>query len=183
MNKKILLFLGIVLVSFVAVAVKMKIKDEGFFCHGSKCLDIKDEKVVCTADAKQCPDGSFVGREGKDCQFKECPVLNADKSNLIKVFNVKSGDKISSPLLVKGEARGYWFFEASFPVELRDSNNNLIKQFVAEAKDEWMTEEFVPFEFVLNALNFKGNAFLVLKKSNPSDLKENDDQLKISVSF
>jgi len=31
------------------------------------------EPVVCTMDAKQCPDGSFVGRVGPDCQFAACP--------------------------------------------------------------------------------------------------------------
>jgi hypothetical protein len=29
--------------------------------------------TVCTADAKQCPDGSYVGRTGSDCQFQACP--------------------------------------------------------------------------------------------------------------
>tara|TARA_B100000508_G_scaffold23261_1_gene16271 strand:- start:4763 stop:5404 length:642 start_codon:yes stop_codon:yes gene_type:complete len=33
-----------------------------------------DEPVACTADAKMCPDGSFVGRVGPDCQFEACPV-------------------------------------------------------------------------------------------------------------
>ena len=28
---------------------------------------------ICTQEAKQCPDGSWVGRTGPDCQF-ECPV-------------------------------------------------------------------------------------------------------------
>lgn len=28
---------------------------------------------VCTADAKMCPDGSFVGRTGPRCQFAACP--------------------------------------------------------------------------------------------------------------
>jgi len=31
------------------------------------------EPVICTADAKLCPDGSYVGREGPNCEFKECP--------------------------------------------------------------------------------------------------------------
>ena len=30
-------------------------------------------EVACTADAKQCPDGSFVGRTGPDCSFAPCP--------------------------------------------------------------------------------------------------------------
>jgi len=29
--------------------------------------------IVCTMDAKICPDGSGVGRVGPDCQFAKCP--------------------------------------------------------------------------------------------------------------
>jgi hypothetical protein len=29
--------------------------------------------VACTMDAKMCPDGSFVGRVGPDCEFAACP--------------------------------------------------------------------------------------------------------------
>jgi hypothetical protein len=32
------------------------------------------EPVVCTMDAKVCPDGSTVGRVGPNCEFAECPV-------------------------------------------------------------------------------------------------------------
>lgn len=32
-----------------------------------------DEPVACTMDAKECPDGSYVGRIAPDCEFKECP--------------------------------------------------------------------------------------------------------------
>jgi hypothetical protein len=31
------------------------------------------EVVYCTADAKQCPDGSWVGRAGPKCEFTPCP--------------------------------------------------------------------------------------------------------------
>lgn len=30
-------------------------------------------QTVCTADAKQCPDGSYVGRIGPNCEFANCP--------------------------------------------------------------------------------------------------------------
>lgn len=33
-----------------------------------------NDKVVCTMDAKQCPDGSYVGRIAPDCKFAECTV-------------------------------------------------------------------------------------------------------------
>jgi hypothetical protein len=29
--------------------------------------------VACTEEAKQCPDGSYVGRTGPKCEFSECP--------------------------------------------------------------------------------------------------------------
>jgi hypothetical protein len=32
-----------------------------------------DEPVACTMDAKVCPDGSAVGREGPNCEFAPCP--------------------------------------------------------------------------------------------------------------
>lgn len=31
------------------------------------------EVVACTMDAKQCPDGSYVGRTGPQCEFAPCP--------------------------------------------------------------------------------------------------------------
>lgn len=34
-----------------------------------------DEPVACTMDAKICPDGTAVGREGPDCEFAQCPAV------------------------------------------------------------------------------------------------------------
>lgn len=35
--------------------------------------ETQPETVACTMDAKQCPDGSYVGRIGPDCEFATCP--------------------------------------------------------------------------------------------------------------
>lgn len=32
-----------------------------------------DDDIACTMDAKQCPDGSFVGRVAPSCEFAPCP--------------------------------------------------------------------------------------------------------------
>ena len=32
----------------------------------------KNEPVFCTMEAKLCPDGSYVGREGPKCEFAKC---------------------------------------------------------------------------------------------------------------
>lgn len=45
------------------------------------CTEITDDvtdEVVCTEDAKECSDGSYVSRSGPDCEFEQCPI---DKSN------------------------------------------------------------------------------------------------------
>lgn len=41
-----------------------------------------DSNVVCTMDAKQCPDGSYVGRDGPKCEFKKCPVISAPTTSI-----------------------------------------------------------------------------------------------------
>lgn len=33
----------------------------------------ENEPIACTADAKLCPDGSYVGRTGPNCEFTPCP--------------------------------------------------------------------------------------------------------------
>jgi hypothetical protein len=81
-------------------------------------------------------------------------------------------------------ARGYWFFEASFPIELLDADKNKIAGGIAEAKSDWMTENFVPFEAKLEFQKpVSKNGFLILKKDNPSGMMEKEDQLIVPVKF
>lgn len=36
-------------------------------------IDIDGESVACTLEAKLCSDGSYVGRQGPNCEFAPCP--------------------------------------------------------------------------------------------------------------
>src|SRR3569623_2033710 len=65
--------------------------------------------------------------------------------DLISVSAPRPGEHITSPLFVTGIARGTWFFEASFPAELKDAQGNTIAQGAGQAQGDWMTEDFVPF--------------------------------------
>lgn len=110
--------------------------------------------------------------------------------NDITVNNLsEENNVISSPLTVTGEARGWWFFEASFPVVLTDWDGLIIAEGYATAGSEWMTTELVPFTFTLNFTTPPGNGSeinrgtLILKRDNPSDLPENDAALEIPVVF
>jgi len=110
----------------------------------------------------------------------------SEKADLIRVEIPRPNAIISSPLVVKGRARGFWFFEASFPIRLYDANgvNIPLNPPYIMATTDWMTEEFVPF---LAELEFQNPAtetgVLVLEKDNPSGLPEQADELRIPVRF
>ena len=42
-------------------------------CSQTSYPDTPPPSVACTEEAKQCPDGSFVGRSGPHCEFI-CPL-------------------------------------------------------------------------------------------------------------
>ena len=84
---------------------------------------------------------------------------------------------------VRGKARGYWFFEASFPVVVYDAAGEELAVGLANPEPpgtEWMTTEFIDFKADLVVpQTYIGPAVLVLKKDNPSGEPERD----ASVSF
>ena len=114
--------------------------------------------------------------------FRQEAPPQEDKSNLIRVYNPKLNQEVSSPLTITGEARGTWYFEATFPVKLLDRNGNILVQSFAQAQGEWMTEDFVPFTAQITfSVSETQNGTLVLEKDNPSGLPENADELRIPV--
>jgi hypothetical protein len=105
-------------------------------------------------------------------------------TELIVVDSLRPGEYVSSPVTVTGRARGYWFFEADFPVHLLDENKNEITVAVASAEGEWMTEDFVPFTVTLEFDEPKSETgYIRLEKDNPSGLPEHDDYQLFPVSF
>lgn len=80
-----------------------------------------EDQTVCTMDAKQCPDGSYVGRVGPRCEFAlcpsgalceggACPTVNA---SVVSFLSPKAGD--------------VWIIGGQYPVEL--SQNRLVEGF------------------------------------------------------
>ena len=100
--------------------------------------------------------------------------LNAS-SDLIKVEVPHPGAVTGKEFSVIGKARGTWFFEASFPIELLDKDGKRLAIAIAQAQEEWMTENFVPFKADIKVIkNYIGSATLILHKDNPSGLPEHD---------
>lgn len=139
------------------------------------------EPVFCTQEAKLCPDGSYVSRTGPNCEFTSCP----SASDAIIISSPAPEEYITSPLIITGSARGYWFFEASFPVILTDWDGLIIAEGIATAARDWMTENYVPFRAELNFTKpaYGERGTLILKKDNPSGLPEHDAAMEIPVRF
>lgn len=158
------------------------------------------EEVFCTADAMQCPDGSYVGRTGPNCEFvcPPAPEVPADeqahidsKADLIRVTSPLPQSTIDSPLKITGQARGNWFFEASAPVSLVNWDGLIIAQGIITAQGEWMTTDFVPFTGELTFTSpykagdqdFMKRGAIIFQKDNPSGLPENDDALEYTIWY
>ena len=107
-----------------------------------------------------------------------------EKIDLIRVATPRPNEAITSPLTIEGEARGYWFFEASFPIRLLDDAGRQIATVISQSQGEWMTQDFVPFEAVLE---FEAPASsigtLVFERNNPSGLRQHEDELVMPIRF
>jgi hypothetical protein len=92
--------------------------------------------------------------------------------------------KISSPVMVRGRARGNWYFEASFPVQVLDGDGTILGSGPVQAQGDWMTADFVPFSGQISFSKPKSKTgSIVFKKDNPSGLPANDDSFSIPVNF
>ena len=108
----------------------------------------------------------------------------SDVDALIRIHSPQPNAEITSPLAVRGEARGTWYFEADFPVRLLAGDGTVLVESYAQAQGEWMTEAFVPFAATLTFDAKQASAgTLVLERANPSDLPENGGELRIPVRF
>jgi len=154
---------------------------------------------VAESYPEQCvsPDGTFIR------EISEEPELPADlaehiasKSDLIVVSEPRPLSVITSPLIVRGQARGNWYFEASFPITLVNWDGLIIAQGHAEAQldpndpnSTWMTEDLVPFEGTLEFKtpedigDFSRRGAIILQKDNPSGLPEHDDALELTIYY
>ena len=126
----------------------------------------------------------------RQCKTPDGRTLTEDIGNAVEVAELIYADSqkpntvVQSPLMVTGAARGTWYFEASFPIKLLDSNGTILAVTPAQAQDEWMTTEFVPFSVKLTfATPTTTTGTLVLEKDNPSGLPQYDNALSIPIRF
>lgn len=114
---------------------------------------------------------------------KVIPAAGID--DLILVGNPVAGQTVTSPLPVYGSARGNWYFEASFPIQLLDSAGKEITTTTGKAQSDWMTSDFVVFKADLTfpPQPSGSHGTVVLKNDNPSGDPAKEKSVKIDVVF
>ena len=156
----------------------------------------EDEKLVTVLSFETCVEAGYPVMESYPRQCKtpdgrtyaeEIPIqptyINAT-SDLIQVDNPFPGAVTGKEFTVKGKARGTWYFEASFPIEVKDKDGKTIFIAPAQAQGEWMTEDFVPFSLQVKVPNtYIGPATLILHRDNPSGLPEHDRSISFPITI
>jgi hypothetical protein len=173
MNKKVLIFLVVVL-----------LVTGGYFYLNTSREEVNnfEECVAAGYSVMESYPQKCTTSEGET--FTEDIGNLLEKEDVITVSTPKPNTKIESPLLVEGEARGTWFFEANFGVKLVNENGEVIAEAPATAQGEWMTEDFVPYSAELEfEAPEDGEGRLILEKANPSGMEENDDQVEFPIEF
>lgn len=110
--------------------------------------------------------------------------ISTSTADMIRVDMPLPNVLVQSPLMVKGQARGNWYFEASFPVKIFDANGKQLGVVPAQAQGDWMTTDFVPFQATLIFDKpTTESGVVVFQRDNPSGLSENDASVSVPVYF
>ncbi len=129
-----------------------------------------------------CGDSGWVKHGNPDAPQPTTPCGELKQPDEVLVVMPQANQTISSPLTVEGQARGNWFFEASFPIELIDNQGKVLGRSYVQAQSDWMTENFVPFKGEINyQLAATTTGKLVLKNDNPSGLPQYDKKIEMPV--
>lgn len=108
----------------------------------------------------------------------------SSQESFVVVTSVLPNQIIESPLTITGKARGFWYFEGSFPLELVDASGKQISLKPVMAKGEWMTSEYVPFDMQFTFPDTNATSgVLIFHKDNAQGGVEKDDAVRIPVKF
>lgn len=184
--KKFAIWLALVV---VAVAALLTL---GFFkCSSDWCFVSDWQKVRHTGDFAMCVRRGFTVLETRprvckagDKAFVEDIGPQPFVSDNVIVTQPLPNSVVKSPIFLKGEAKGPWYFEASFPVSVIDANGQVMGGGIATAQGDWMTTGFVPFTSTITIKNpTTPTGFVIFTKDNPSGLPEFDDEERMPVRF
>jgi len=79
-------------------------------------------------------------------------------------------ETVTSPIHITGTVTGNWFFEGSFPIELVNSDGDIIGTTTAHTSGDWATTSDIDFSADISypQATTTDRAFLLLSNDNPS---------------
>jgi len=184
-NKASLVIAGSILVILILILILIRFSspEDTWICDNEQWVRHGNPDTAQPIDGCGLPKQEQPQEQPK----QEVPpiVETFDYKDLVKLESPLPNDTISSPLIIRGQARGTWFFEASFPISVVNWDGLIIGEGIAQAQSDWMTEEFVPFTATItfDTPTYKNNGALILQKDNPSGLPAHDDALEIPILF
>ncbi len=109
---------------------------------------------------------------------------NARAADFIEITNLQPNATVASPLTIKGKAKGMWYFEGSFAVELVNAEGNTLAKEPAQAKGKWMIEKLAAFTATLTFETAEDeHGKVIFHRANPSGLAKNEMTYSIPVTF
>ena len=85
-----------------------------------------DNPVICTMDAKQCSDGSYVSRTGPNCEFTKCP-WDVEVTPINPVICTADAKQCSDGSYVSRAGPNCEFSKCSWDVEIIPNNISVYK--------------------------------------------------------
>ncbi len=110
------------------------------------------------------------------------------KDSLVRFDNFGNHARMNPKQVIEGTAPGYWYFEGSFPVTLKDINGKMFATVVASTDEDWMVTEHARFTVTMpESFSYTGVGNILFKKDDPSDgeapFDPEKDQLLVPVIF
>ncbi len=176
-NQKTLIYIIIALAVLAIIFIGFRIftPEDTWLCQNGQW--VKHGNPSAPQPIQSCGNGNMIQNGNSNQNINQANTSNPN----LKLTNLQPNQKISSPFTLSGEAR-LWYFEGSFPLRLEDNQGKTLATGIAQALDDWMTEDFVPFmadiEFTVNEPTA---GVLILTKDNPSGLPQFDEQVEIPV--
>ena len=118
---------GFILPIMIVVAVIAVLGAAGYFAYKQYSAPKQPEQIVCTQEAKLCPDGSSVGRIGPNCEFADCPAITDETAGL----PIQSQQATEGWKTYKNGKSGY---EIKYPADL------IIEEYPINQKSEFSVD-------------------------------------------
>ena len=128
------------------------------YLFGNRQRGSPSAPVACTQEAKLCPDGSYVGRTGPNCEFAECPEIKPIPTPGEEQVSLREGSREGSLLVEKiypDRITGLNFWE--YPVAV--DRGHPVTLYIGESASNGCT-------ITLTLLGIQGDTATFIKKTD-----------------